>query len=67
LTSLIPRDFLFQLTQDEQAEAVANCDHLRNLKFSKALPFAFTELGAIQAANVLASSQAGEMWMAGLK
>lgn len=41
--------------------AVANCDHLRNLKFSKALPFAFTELGAIRAANVLASSQAVEM------
>lgn len=40
---------------------VANCDHLQNLKFSKALPFAFTEHGAIQAANVLASSQAVEM------
>jgi hypothetical protein len=31
------------------------------LKFSKALPFAFTEHGAIQAANVLASAQAVEM------
>ena len=51
-----PADFLFQLTQDEKAEVVANCDHLQNLKFSKALPFAFTEHGAIQAANVLASS-----------
>ena len=30
-------------------------------KFSKALPFAFTAHGAIQAANVLASSQAVEM------
>ena len=40
---------------------VANCDHLQNLKFSKALPFALTEHGAIQAANVLASSQAVEM------
>ena len=56
-----PSDFLFQLTADEKAEVVANCDHLRNLKFSKALPFAFTEHGAIQAANVLASSQAVEM------
>lgn len=61
MTSLIPRDFLFRLTQDEKAEVVANCDHLRNLKFPKALPFAFTEHGAIQAANVLASSQAVEM------
>ena len=56
-----PSDFLFQLTADEKTEVVANCDHLQNLKFSKALPFAFTEHGAIQAANVLASSQAVEM------
>lgn len=40
---------------------VANCDHFQKLKFSKVLPFAFTEHGAIQAANVLASSQAVEM------
>ena len=56
-----PSDFLFQLTADEKTEVVANCDHLQNLKFSKALPFAFTEHGAIQAANVLASSQGVEM------
>ena len=56
-----PSDFLFQLTADEKTEVVANCDHLQNLKFSKVLPFAFTEHGAIQAANVLASSQAVEM------
>ena len=31
-------DFLFQLTADEKTEVVANCDHLQNLKFSKALP-----------------------------
>jgi hypothetical protein len=56
-----PSDFQFQLTADGKAEMVANCDHLQKLKFSKALPFAFTEHGAIQAANVLASSQAVEM------
>ena len=56
-----PSDFLFQLTADEKTEVVANCDHLQNLKFSKTLPFALTEHGAIQAANVLASSQAVEM------
>ncbi len=56
-----PGDFLFQLTTAEKAEVVANCDHLQKLKYSKALPFAFTEHGAIQAANVLASSQAVEM------
>jgi hypothetical protein len=31
------------------------------LKYSKALPFAFTEYGAVALANVLASSQAVEM------
>ncbi len=56
-----PRDFLFQLSPQEKAEVVANCDHLQKLKFSKVLPYAFTEHGAIQAANVLASAQAVEM------
>ena len=56
-----PLDFMFQLTQLEKTEVVANCDHLAKLKFSKSLPFAFTEHGAIQAANVLSSSQAVEM------
>lgn len=56
-----PADFLFQLTPAEKAEVVANCDHLQKLKFSKTLPYAFTEHGAIQAANVLGSDQAVEM------
>ena len=42
---------------------VANCDHLQNPNFSKSLPFAFTEHGPIQAANVLVSSQGVEMGM----
>jgi hypothetical protein len=40
---------------------VTSCDHLAKLKFSKSLPYAFTEHGAIQAANVLASARAVEM------
>ncbi len=56
-----PGDFMFRLTTPEKAEVVANCDHLAKLRFSKVLPFAFTEHGAIQAANVLASPQAVEM------
>ena len=56
-----PSDFLFQLTATEKAEVVANCDHLQKLKFSRVLPYAFTEHGTIQAANVLASAQAVEM------
>ena len=53
-----PKDFMFQLTADEKSEVVANCDHLAKLKFSKALPFAFTEHGAIMAASVLNSRRA---------
>ncbi|MEE8057150.1 MAG: ORF6N domain-containing protein [Pseudomonadales bacterium] len=56
-----PDDFMFQLTEAEKQEVVANCDHLNKLKFSKALPFAFTEHGAIQTTNVLNSPQAAEL------
>lgn len=56
-----PSDFMFQINAIEKAEVVAICDHLSKLKFSKSLPYAFTEHGAIQAANVLASPQAIEM------
>ena len=40
---------------------VANCDHLRNLKFSPVLPNAFTEHGAIMAATVLNASRAFQL------
>jgi hypothetical protein len=40
---------------------VAKCDHLKRLKFSPNLPYAFTEHGAIQAANVLNSEAATDM------
>ena len=53
-----PPDFSFQLTAEEKAEVVANCDHLARLKFSPVLPRAFTEHGAIMAANVLNSPRA---------
>lgn len=56
-----PMDFMFQLSAAEKAEVVTSCDHLAKLKFSKTLPYAFTEHGAIQAANVLASPRAVEM------
>ncbi len=56
-----PMDFMFQLSPAEKAEVVTSCDHLQRLKFSKSLPYAFTEHGAIQAANVLASPRAVEM------
>lgn len=56
-----PPDFMFQLDAGEKAEVVTNCDHLAKLKYSKALPYAFTEYGAVALANVLASAQAVEM------
>lgn len=56
-----PEDFMFQLNVDEKSEVVAKCDHLEKLKFSKVLPYAFTEHGAIMAASVLNSPQAAEI------
>jgi hypothetical protein len=60
-TDRFPEDFLLQLTAEEKAEVVANCDHLTRLKFSKTLPYAFTEHGAIMAATVLNSPEAVKM------
>lgn len=56
-----PEDFMFQLSKEEKAEVVANCDHLSKLKYSKTLPYAFTEHGTIMAANMLNSKTAIEM------
>lgn len=56
-----PSDFMFRLSSGEKSEVVAICDHLAGLKFSKTLPYAFTEHGAIMAANVLNSARAVEM------
>jgi hypothetical protein len=56
-----PVDFIFQLNPAEKSEVVANCDHLKRLKFSKSLPYAFTEHGAIMAATILNSPEAVKM------
>lgn len=53
-----PIDFMFQLTESEKNEVVANCDHLKKLKFSPYLPYAFTEHGAVMLASVLNSERA---------
>src|ERR1044071_560789 len=52
-----PPDFMFRLTAIEKAEVVPNCAHLQRLKFSHSLPLAFTEHGALMAANVLNSAK----------
>jgi phage regulator Rha-like protein len=56
--SRFPVDFMFQLTLREKEDLVANCDHLKKLKFSPYLPFVFTEHGAVMLASVLNSERA---------
>ncbi|MDH5669935.1 MAG: ORF6N domain-containing protein [Nitrospira sp.] len=56
-----PDDFVFRLNAKERLEVVTNCDHLARLKFSRSLPLAFTEHGAIMAATVLNSPKAVSM------
>lgn len=55
-----PGEFMFQLNRQEKDEVVTNCDHLRKLKYSPSLPFAFTEYGAVMLASVLNSAIAVE-------
>lgn len=60
-TERFPSNFSFLLNAEEKTEVVTICDHLSRLKFSPVLPRAFTEHGAIMAANVLNSPQATQM------
>jgi hypothetical protein len=53
-----PPDFMFQLTDNEKVEVVANCNHLAMLKYSKTNPYAFTEHGAVMLASILNSDVA---------
>ena len=50
-----PNSFMFQLTKEERGELVAKCDHLKRLKFSSTMPFAFTEQGVAMLSTVLKS------------
>jgi len=57
-----PENFMFQLTKKEWRELITICDNLPDtVKFSPALPFAFTEHGVLMLANVLKSERAMEM------
>ncbi|WP_291100470.1 MULTISPECIES: ORF6N domain-containing protein [unclassified Flavobacterium] len=55
-----PTNFMFQLTEIEKEQVVANCDHLKKLKFSSTLPYVFTEHGTMMLGNVLSSDRAIE-------
>ena len=55
-----PSNFRFELTEEERDEVVANCDHLRSLKYRPTLPYAFTEQGIGQLSSVVHSQKAIE-------
>lgn len=57
-TERFPDGFMFALTKEERDEVVTNCDHLRELKFSRRMPLAFTEQGVAMLSSVLRSKRA---------
>ena len=50
--------FRFQLSDDEKAELVANCDRFEKIKHSSVNPYAFTEQGISILSAVLRSNTA---------
>jgi hypothetical protein len=57
-----PEDFMFELTKGEWQEVITICDNLpQTVKFSPALPFAFTEQGVAMLSSVLRSQKAIEI------
>ena len=53
-----PEDFMFQLTEREKSELVANCDRFLLMRHTTSAPFAFTEHGAVMLACILNSEKA---------
>lgn len=53
-----PYGYLFELDRYEKKEVVENFDHLKNLKFSKVSPTAFTERGLYMLATILKGNRA---------
>lgn len=56
-----PNDFMFQLSEKEKNELVANCDRFENMKHSSSNPYVFTEQGIYMLATVLKSKIAVEV------
>ncbi|MGE4347248.1 MAG: ORF6N domain-containing protein [Flavobacteriaceae bacterium] len=57
--SRFPSDFMFELTKSEWQEVITICDNLpQTVKFSPALPFAFSEQGVAMLSSVLRSQKA---------
>lgn len=55
-----PEDFMFRISKEEKEEIISCFDHLNALKFASALPFVFTEHGAVMLASILNSDKAIE-------
>ncbi|MDD3476165.1 MAG: ORF6N domain-containing protein [Sulfurimonas sp.] len=53
-----PKEFRFQLSEEEKNELVANCDRFQSLKHSSSAPFVFTEQGVSMLSAVLRSDTA---------
>ena len=53
-----PDEFMFTLDFREKDEVAAKCGDLEKLRFSRTLPFVFTEFGVLMVANILSSSAA---------
>jgi len=53
-----PEEFMFRLTHAEKEEVITICDDLEPLKFTRNLPYAFTEYGVAMLSSVLNSERA---------
>lgn len=53
-----PKEFRFQLTDEETKELVTNCDRLKKLKHSSSNPYCFSESGIAMLSSVLRSDVA---------
>jgi ORF6N domain-containing protein len=53
-----PEDFMFELSNEEKEELVANCDRLNKLKHASVNPIVFTEQGVAMLSSVLRSEKA---------
>jgi len=56
-----PEDFMFTLNLTEKAGVVTICDHLKAIKYSPQLPYAFTEQGVAMLSSVLKSKRARQV------
>ncbi len=53
-----PKNYRFQLTENEKNQLVTNCDWLNSLKHSSSLPYVFTEQGVSMLSAILKSDKA---------